>query len=264
MIYKTIKTNYSKNILTISLNRPKHFNAINLKMAKELYKLSVWCEETSDLRCIIFTGEGDKAFCAGGDVHSFYKQKQNISLHLKEVTHFFHGAISRFSRTNLPIIASINGVAAGGGLSFVGFADLVICSLDATFMSAYSKIGFTPDGSTSFFLPRIIGVRRYKEFVITDRILSANDAFDWNLVNFIIPEKNKLKSETKKLAQNVANGPTLAFGKLKAMLINTFNESLEGQMELETRFLSDSSITLDGKLGVEAFVNKTKPKFVGK
>jgi len=192
----------------------------------------------------------------------FYEYGDKISSHLKEVTTILHGAISRFSRMNAPLIVAVNGVAAGAGFSFVGFADMVIASTNASFVSAYSKAGLTPDGSSTYFLPRIIGSRRYLELVMTNRILTANEALEWGLVNKVV-DFNELKNESVNLAQQLAEGPSVAFGKLKNLVHNSFLDSLEGQMEFEARMISESAKTKDGINGVDAFVNKKKPSFKG-
>ena len=159
-------------------------------MAEELFKISLECDDNENIRSVALTGVGDKAFCAGGDLNSFHKQGEKISSHLKEVTTILHGAISRFSRMNAPLIVGVNGIAAGAGFSFVGFADIAIASSNAKFVSAYSKAGLTPDGSSSYFLPRIIGTRRYIELVLTNRTLSADEAMEWGLVNKIVDSKD--------------------------------------------------------------------------
>jgi 2-(1,2-epoxy-1,2-dihydrophenyl)acetyl-CoA isomerase len=163
---------------------------------------------------------------------------------------------------NAPLIVAVNGVAAGAGFSFVGFADMVIASTNASFVSAYSKAGLTPDGSSTYFLPRIIGSRRYLELVMSNRILTANEALEWGLVNKVV-DFNELKNESVNLAQQLAEGPSVAFGKLKNLVHNSFLDSLEGQMEFEARMISESAKTKDGINGVDAFVNKKKPSFKG-
>ena len=262
MKYKTIIFEIKDSIALIKLNRPDNYNSLNELMARELLEISHECDTNNSIRCTILTGSGEKAFCSGGDLKSFYEQGTNIARHLKEVTHLLHGAITRFSRMNAPLIVSINGVAAGAGLSFVGFADLAVCSEKASFVSAYSKAGLTPDGSSSYFLPKIIGSRRYLELVMTNKVLSAQEALEWGLINSIF-EHNVLHTKTLEIALTLAEGPTLAFGRTKELVHSSFHSSLEGQMELETEMISKSSDTSDGKEGIKSFVTKEKPNFVG-
>ena len=262
MDLETINFKIENEIAYIELNRPKQYNSLNQTMADDLFKVSLECDDNPKIRSVLMTGSGEDAFCAGGDVNSFYKFGNKTSSHLKEVTTTLHGAISRLSRMNAPLIVAVNGVAAGAGFSFVGFADIAIASTNATFVSAYSKIGLTPDGSSTYFLPRIIGTRRYTELILTNRVLSANEALDWGLINKVVDFKD-LKDEANNLAKKLASGPTLAFGKLKNLVNNSFLDSLEGQMEYEARMISDSAKTKDGMNGIDAFVNKKQVSFRG-
>ena len=262
MKFKTINFKVENGVAFIELNRPKQYNSLNSTMAEDLFKVSLECDDNPEIRSVLLTGAGEKAFCAGGDLHSFYEYGSKMPAHLKEVTTILHGAISRFSRMNAPLIVAVNGVAAGAGFSFVGFADFVLASSNASFISAYSKAGLTPDGSSTYFLPRIIGSRRYMELVLTNRVLSAKEALEWGLVNSVVDLKN-LKSEAIKLAEQLAKGPSLAFGKLKNLVHNSFLDSLEGQMEFEARMIAESAKTTDGKNGVDAFVNKKNAFFEG-
>ena len=263
MNFKTIKFKVEDNVAFIELNRPDQYNALDQLMAEELFKISLECDDNESIRSVALTGVGEKAFCAGGDLNSFHKQGEKISSHLKEVTTILHGAISRFSRMNAPLIVGVNGIAAGAGFSFVGFADMVIASSNAKFVSAYSKAGLTPDGSSSYFLPRIIGIRRYTELVLTNRTLSADEAREWGLVNKVVDSKD-LQNEVKKLSKELASGPSLAFGKIKSLVHNSFLDSLEGQMEYESRMIAASAKTKDGINGIDAFVNKKEVNFEGK
>ena len=262
MDLETINFKIENEIAYIELNRPKQYNSMNQTMADDLFKVSLECDDNPKIRSVLMTGSGEDAFCAGGDVNSFYKYGNKTSSHLKEVTTTLHGAISRLSRMNAPLIVAVNGVAAGAGFSFVGFADIAIASKNATFVSAYSKIGLTPDGSSTYFLPRIIGTRRYTELILTNRVLSANEALDWGLINKVVDFKD-LKDEANNLAKKLASGPTLAFGKLKNLVNNSFLDSLDGQMEYEARMISDSAKTKDGMNGIDAFVNKKQVSFRG-
>ena len=162
MDLKTLNFKIKNNVATIELDRPKQYNSLNQEMAEDLFKVSLECEDNSEIRSVILTGAGDKAFCAGGHLHSFAQHEQKVASHLKEVTTSLHGAISRLSRMNAPLIVAVNGVAAGAGFSFVGFADLVIASSNASFVSAYSKAGLTPDGSSTYFLPNSLSHWRLK------------------------------------------------------------------------------------------------------
>jgi 2-(1,2-epoxy-1,2-dihydrophenyl)acetyl-CoA isomerase len=260
--YETIEFKMRGNVAEITLNRPKAFNALDLTMAKELCDLSIKLGDDPDVRCVVITGSGDAAFCAGGDVPGFAADLDNLPTLLKEMTTYLHMAISRFAWMRAPVIAAVNGVAAGAGLSFVACTDLAIAAEGASFTSAYTKIGLSPDGSSTYYLPRIIGTRRTAELYMTNRVLNAREALDWGLINQIVPG-DELTAEAAKLADKLAAGPTEALGSVKKLLLMSLNDSLESQMERETRSISRLGGTADGREGVTAFANKKRPTFTG-
>ena len=142
----TLKTDIQGKVATLTLNRPAQMNTIDLDMARALYEISLSLMDHSRVRALVITGAGEKAFCAGGDLAAFEKHREAVGTHLHEVTHYLHGAISRFARMSQPIITAVNGVTAGGGLAFLGFPQLVLASDSARFVSAYTKAGLSPDG----------------------------------------------------------------------------------------------------------------------
>ena len=161
------------------------------------------------------------------------------------------------------MIAAVNGTAAGAGFSLVMACDLVIASKGSVFTMAYTNAGLSPDGSSTYFMPRRIGDRRTRELMLTNRVLSAEEALDWGIVNKVVT-KDELSSETMKLAEKISRGPSLAYEKVKSLLDSSFNQSLETQMELETRAISEMVMTEDGQEGINAFLEKRSPTFKGK
>src|SRR5436190_6337278 len=174
-------------VATITLNRPDAYNALDLALGRELFHASLEVDEDADVRCVVITGAG-KAFCAGGDVKGFVDNLPRIGVLVKELTTYLHGAVSRLTRSPKPVIMAVNGVAAGGGFSFALSGDLVVAAESARFTMAYSKIAATPDGSSSYFLPRLIGLRRTLELYLTNRVLSAREALEWGLVTRVVPD----------------------------------------------------------------------------
>jgi len=250
------------NVAWLTLNRPDVYNAMNGAMTLALCEAANRCSTDPDVRAVVITGAGDQAFCAGGDVASFLENKDRIGALVQEMTMYLHAAVSRFAWMRAPVIASVNGVAAGAGLSIASFADLAIAADTATFTSAYTRIGFTPDGSSSYFLSRILGHRRAMELYLTNRVLSAEEALDWGLVNRVVPAAD-LGAETEALARQIAQGPTVAYGGVKKLLQMAGQDSLEGQMEREMRQIAETAQSADGREGVAAFVEKRPPVFKG-
>ncbi len=250
------------NVATITFNRPDAANAMDRDFMYELMHLAIRCDEDPDIRAVVATGAG-RFFCAGGDLGSFADAGDGAGGLLKEMTTYYHAAISRFARMDAPLISAVNGAAAGAGFSFAAASDLVIAAESATFTSAYTAAALTPDGSSTYFVPRLIGMRRAMELMVTNRRLSAAEALEWGLITQVVPD-DELLATASATAARLAAGPTLAFGRVKAMLNETFAGTLETQMELEARNIAAMSGTADGKEGIDAFLNKRRPGFTGR
>jgi 2-(1,2-epoxy-1,2-dihydrophenyl)acetyl-CoA isomerase len=262
MAYKNLTVERANHVATLTLSRPDAYNALNMSLGRELFEASLELDDDPEVRCIVITGAG-RAFCAGGDVKDFVDNLGRIGGHIKELTTYLHGAVSRFCRSDKPVIMAINGIAAGGGFSFALSGDLVVAAESAKFTMAYSKIAATPDGSSSYFLPRLIGLRRAMELYFTNRVLTAREALEWGLVTRVVPDA-ELKATVAALAAELAQGPTKAFGAAKRLLHQSTWESLETQMELEAQAIAASGRTEDFRAGVTAFAQKATPTFQGR
>ncbi len=262
MNFQVLTLDRRDGIATITLNRPDAFNALNLALGRELFHAALEVDEDPAVRCVVVTGAG-KAFCAGGDVKDFADNLPRIGVLVKELTTYLHGAISRLCRSDKPVIMAVNGVAAGGGFSLALSGDLVVAAESARFAMAYAKIAATPDGSSSYFLPRLAGLRRALELYLTSRTLSAREALEWGLVTRVVPDA-EFRGAVETLARELAQGPTKAFGASKRLFHQSPGESLETQMELESRAIAASGHTEDFAAGVTAFANKKTPTFKGR
>ena len=262
MKYKSMGFDIRDNVAWITFNRPDAMNAINSEATHEFYDIVNRCSVDHSIRAVVLTGAGERAFCAGGDVGEFAESGDKVEALIREMTGVLHVAISRLAWLPAPVIAAVNGVAAGAGLSFAACCDLAIAADHAKFTSAYTHIGLTPDGSSTFFLNRLLGRRRVMELYMTNRVLSAQEALDWGLVNRVVPAAD-LMDEVTKLATKLASGPTRAYGGIKKLVMMSPNDTLESQMERETRIIAEMSISKDGREGVSAFVAKRKPNFTG-
>jgi 2-(1,2-epoxy-1,2-dihydrophenyl)acetyl-CoA isomerase len=260
---QTLRYEVKDAVATLTLDRPDAYNALNLTLGRELFHAVLEADEDRAVRCVVITGAG-KAFCAGGDVKDFAEAADRVGIVIKELTTYLHGAISRLARSAKPVIMGVNGIAAGGGMSLALGGDLVVAAESAKFTMAYSRIAASPDGSSSYFLPRLIGLRRALELHYTNRVLTAREALDWGLVNRVHPDA-EFSGALAALARALASGPTLAFGRAKALFHQSTQESLETQMELEAQAIAASGRTEDFKAGVTAFANKkTPPPFQGR
>jgi 2-(1,2-epoxy-1,2-dihydrophenyl)acetyl-CoA isomerase len=249
-------------VATLTLDRPEAFNALDLALGRELFHASLEVDEDPEVRCVVVTGAG-RAFCAGGDVRAFADNLPRIGVLIKELTTYLHGAVSRLCRSDKPVIMAVNGVAAGGGLSLALSGDLVVAAESARFTLAYARIAATPDGSSSYFLPRLVGLRRAMELYFTNRMLTAREALEWGLVTRVVPD-SEFAAAVGALARELAEGPTKAFGAAKRLFHQSTWESLETQMELEAQAIAASGHTEDFAAGVTAFANKRTATFRGR
>jgi 2-(1,2-epoxy-1,2-dihydrophenyl)acetyl-CoA isomerase len=261
MNYETIIFEVKEQVAFITLNRPEAFNALNLTVGRELMHAAIRCDENPEIRAVVLTGAG-KAFSAGGDLKFFAGYGNQLSTVLKEMTVYCHAAASRLIRMDKPLITAVNGAAAGIGMSFAIAGDIILAAESASFTAAYTAAGLSPDGAMTYLLPRMIGLARARELMMTNRRLKAQDALDWGLVNKVVPD-GELLNEAESLAKSFANGPTRSFGIVKKLLNESFSATLETQMEQEARGIAEMARTIDGVEGVNAFVGKRRSMFKG-
>jgi 2-(1,2-epoxy-1,2-dihydrophenyl)acetyl-CoA isomerase len=261
MSFETLLFEVQDHVARLTLNRPDAGNAMNAVMMRDLRDAAIRCDEDPEIRAVIIAGAG-KMFCAGGDLRAFAGEGDGLPAYLKGITNDLHGAVSRLCRMDAPVVSAVKGVAAGAGFSLACAADMVIAAESARFTVAYTAVGLSPDGSCSFFLPRLVGLRRTQELMLTRRILGASEALDWNLVTRVVPDDD-LEEEASKLAAELAAGPTRAFGSVKRLLLQSSGDHLESQMEREARCIADAARSADGKEGIAAFLEKRAADFRG-
>lgn len=260
--FETLTLSKNNAIATLTLNRPDAANGLNTKMGEELMRASIEVDEDPEIRAVILQANG-KMFCAGGDLKEFASYGEQTGRKLKALTSNLHAAISRLNRMPKPLIVSVNGIAAGAGFSIAIAGDIVIAADNAKFTMAYTAAGLSPDGSCSYFLPRLIGLRKTQELMLTNRRLSAEEALDWGLVTKVV-SADELEQTALQIATEMAQGPTLAYSQVKQLLLSSFDNSLETQMELEARGITAMGNSLDGQEGISAFTQKRSPEYHGK
>jgi 2-(1,2-epoxy-1,2-dihydrophenyl)acetyl-CoA isomerase len=249
-------------VARIVLNRPAQMNALDLGVAKGLLAAARHCAADASVRAVILTGAGERAFCAGGDVAGFAANLPQITAFATELIDQLHLALSCIWRLGTPVVAAVNGVAAGAGLGLVGVADVVIAAEHAKFTSAYTGIGVTPDGGTTYHLNRILGPRRSAELMLTNRVLTAAEALDWGLVNRLVPGA-ELEAQAASLAASLARGPPLAHAGIKAMLRAGLDDQFEAHLQREAASIVRLMAGADGHEGIRAFTEKRRPAFRG-
>ncbi len=235
--------------------------AMHLPFMKELLDVAFRCDENDEIRAVLFSSD-QKLFNAGGDLAYMAEQSGSVSTALKELTVYLHSAISLFQKMDKPTLVAVNGAAAGAGMSFAIQCDFVIASECASFMGAYTAAGLSPDGSSTYFLPRLIGERRAKEMLITNRKISAEEAQQWGLVNQVVEAGTELSVATQ-LARQLATGPSKSFGSVKRLISTSFSETLESQMAAEAEQIASNAEGIDGQEGIHAFLEKRRAEFKG-
>lgn len=249
-------------VADITLNRPDAANGIDRQMAADLLDVAIGLRHDSTVRAVLLTGAGAR-FCAGGDVRSFAGAGDDVPRLLREITTDLHAAISILVNLDAPLIAAVQGSAAGAGLGLVCAADLVLAGASCKFVMAYTGIGLTPDGSTTWHLPRIVGARRAMELTLTNRVLDAAEAAALGLVTDVVAD-DELADRARALARQLAAGPTLAYGAAKRLLRASAGHDLETQMARESDAISAAAATVDGREGIASFVQRRPPTFSGR
>ena len=261
MDYTTLLFDVRDNVAHITLSRPEAANSINEEMGKDLMHAALRCDEDPEIRAVLISGAG-KIFSGGGDLKAFSARGNQLPYHVKEVTTYLHAAISRLTRMDAPVVAAVHGAVAGAGMSIAIACDIVVAAETTRFMVAYTRAGLVPDGSSTYFLPRIIGLKRALELTLTNRMFSAQEALQWGLVTRVVPD-NELLAQASAMAVQLAAGPTRAYGISKRLLHSGWTETLETQMENESQAIANSARTADAREGITSFLEKRPPKFKG-
>ena len=256
--YSSILFAVRDKVAHLTLNRPESANSLNAAVSAEMMDAVVRCEDDADIRALVVSGTG-RFFCAGADLKGFYSAESK----LKSRISVFHATISRLARAEFPVIAAVNGTAAGAGMGLACACDLVIAAESARFTMAYTKIGLSPDGTTTYFLPRRIGIGRAMELVLLNRTLSAKEALEWGIANRVVADAS-LADEAHSAAAQLAAGPTRAYAAAKRLMQSGFTESLETQTEMELRSIGAMARTQDAREAIAAFAAKRPPVFTGR
>ena len=258
--YQTLLYKLTDGVCTITLNRPEVYNAFNEQMKKELNEALREAEKDPLVRCIVFRGAGDKAFCSGQDLKEHAGGKRSLKESLEKS---YNPMIRRIRTMEKPVIGMINGVAAGAGLSLALACDMRIMSSTAKLIEVFIRIGLVPDSGAHWFLPRLAGMARAFEYAATGRDISAEEAARVGLVNRVVaPEK--LEEETMSLATTLAKSPTKAIGLIKRTLNKSLDADLDTILDYEACIQQIASKTEDNQEGVKAFLEKRQAIFKGK
>jgi 2-(1,2-epoxy-1,2-dihydrophenyl)acetyl-CoA isomerase len=253
----TVKLEFRDQIAFLTMARPDSGNTMNQDFGRDFLAAAL-AIDGSTARAVVLSGQG-KNFCFGGDLRGMIESGGDVTAYLTELTTNLHRGMAHLAAQAAPVIAAVNGSAAGGGLGLVLMADIVIAARSARFASAYTGVGLTPDLGCTFLLPRVIGAKRAMEMLLANRVLDAAQALEWGLVNRVVDD-GELAAAATELAARLAAGPAGAYGIIKRLLA----ESQPGyvlQMASEGRAISAQAGTKEGAEGIGAFLAKRAPRF---
>lgn len=256
---KAVLVSKENRIGTISLNRPDKYNAFNREMSIDLKNAVDEIKDDDDIRAVLIEGNG-KAFMVGGDIHYFHENLQTLSNDAKEIMDNLHAFITGLQNLQKPVLCKVHGSVAGVGMSIMLASDLVIASQECKFTTAYLKLGISPDGGLSYFLPRAVGKKKAAELFLLSELIDAASAESLGLINWVV-HREDLDDEATKILQKITAGPSFAYGQLKQLLRSSDHNDLETQLEQEAKSFCACSATEDFKSGVEAFLNKSPAVF---
>ncbi len=257
----TIQLKIENKIAFITLNRPEVFNSFNREMALALQGVLDDCDKNEEVRAIVLTGNG-KAFCAGQDLKEVTSPELNPGFK-KILEEHYNPIITRIRKIKKPVIGAINGVAAGAGANIALACDIVIAHEKVSFIQAFSLIGLVPDSAGTYFLPRLIGFQKALALAMLGDKIGAEEAEKLGMIYKCVPLE-EFEETINKLAIKLANMPTKALGMIKELFNKSMTNTLEEQLEMESKYQIEAAQSEDYAEGVTAFIEKRKPNFKGK
>lgn len=260
--YKFISYYFKNGVAVIKLNRPELLNSFNKDMGEEFKAALKECRGDKNIRAVLISGEG-KGFCAGQDLQEAVPAGNKPLADLGELVRENYNPIIKLLREiEKPIVCFVNGVAAGAGANIALACDIVAASDRASFVQAFSKIGVVPDSGGTFFLPRLVGFSRASSLMMLAEKVSAEEAAAMGMIYKVFPHENAFEMSFK-IAEHLSTQPTKALGYIKKLLNKTFENTLNGQLEMEGELQTQAGKTFDYLEGVKAFQEKRKPEFKG-
>ena len=246
----------------LTLNRPQRLNAFNEAMHQALKRALAEAEEDGDCRALLLTGAG-RAFCAGQDLYERISEDGKVSVLGAALEAYYNPLVRKLRELPFPVVAAVNGVAAGAGANIALACDIVLAARSATFIQAFAKIGLVPDSGGTWFLPRLIGPARARALALTGEQLPAEKAEAWGLIWKMVDDL-ELMAEAHRLCVHFTEAPTMALALIKRVLDESWSNDLDTQLDLERETQHEASLTPDYAEGVRAFLEKRAPAFTGR
>jgi 2-(1,2-epoxy-1,2-dihydrophenyl)acetyl-CoA isomerase len=262
MSFKQLSLSVENGLARLTFTNPAKGNPIDAVLCAEICEAAILLSENPTVRCVLVTAEG-KSFSFGGDISSFVGNLDGLPANIKRWTTTLHSGIARLQRMDAPIVSAVQGVCAGGMSAFVAGSDIVVAADNAKFVAAYAGIGYSNDAGSSIMYARRMGIARTRKFLLLNETLSAAEALGVGLVDEVVAF-DALYLRAEAIAQQLAAGPTKAFGEMRRLLTSVEDQPLEAQLELEAQALARAAGTADAREGLTAFAEKRAPVFVGR
>ncbi|WP_405882292.1 enoyl-CoA hydratase-related protein [Streptomyces sp. NBC_01136] len=264
----TVLYEVSDGLATITLNRPEAMNAMNTETKVAFRDAAQAAAADDGVRAILLTGAGDRAFCVGQDLKEHIKllaaDKESGSGHtMSTVREHYNPIVRALTGAAKPVVAAVNGVAAGAGFGFALAADYRIVADTAAFNTSFAGVALTADSGMSWTLPRVVGPSRAADLLLFPRSITAQEAYELGIANRLVPSAS-LRGEAEELARTLAAGPTVAYAALKEAVAYGLTHSLDETLEKEDELQARAGVSEDHVIAVQAFVNKEKPKYLGR
>lgn len=252
----------SDGIARIELADPERGNPIDHRVTTAMRDAAIACERAGEaVRAVLITAQGTR-FCVGGDLSDFSERGADVGPYLANIAADFHICASKLTALHAPVVVGVQGVAAGGGMGIAMWGDIVVAGASTRFTSAYTKVGLTPDGGSTWFLPRIAGLAVARDLVLTNRLLDAEEAQRLGIVSRIVADES-VADEAAAVAEQLAAGPRAAQGRARTMLAEGLQRSLDEQLEIEARSIAEAGASAEGAEGREAFFGERAADFRG-
>lgn len=249
-------------LAVLTLNQPTRGNPIDEAFCRELKLLAIECDENPAIRAVLIEARG-KNFSVGGDLKTFVRDRATLPALTKAMTADLNSGLTRLARMDAPVVIAVHGLVTGGAVAFTAAADFAIATADARFYAAFTGIGFSCDCGTSHYLPRRVGTGRTLDFLLRNRIWTAQDAMRYGLVNELVTDETTLATTARALADELAKGPTRAYGEIKRLVQSSFEQTLETQLEDEAQAIARCTRTEDAWRALNAVLAKQKFEFGG-
>jgi 2-(1,2-epoxy-1,2-dihydrophenyl)acetyl-CoA isomerase len=262
MTYTAFELDVADGVGRITLNQPDRGNPFDLAFCEELSRITTEVSEDPSVRCVLIDAKG-RFFSVGADLKVMARSREEFPKFVKNAIAGLHSALSCLTRMPAPVVVAAHAMAAGGGVSLCAAADFCLATPSTSFYAAYAGIGLVMDGGASTFVPRRVGSRLATEFFLRNQTWTATEAAERGLINEVVPEED-LQERAWTLARELAEGPTVAYGEVKNLLVSSYDQPLEAQLELEARAMVRATHTSDCWEAVTAVLAKKKPTFHGR